>query len=370
MFFYILITVLSVAAGCFVNGTYRRKLNMEAGIRIHTAERNRQELLNRILLCGIFLLLFAVSALRIGIGNDYWAYRNNFLLIAGGKTKVSYEIGFRMLVQGMQWLFGLDNYRTTFALMAFFTCLFFIKGIYDTADWFGFSLFLFLTNGFYLMSFSNVRYYFALAICIYATKFVLRKKYVPFVLWICFAAFFHKTALIIIPAYLVAYYLKWNRKTLWMIPMAAGGLLFGKPIIRWALFKIYPFYEGSMFDTGEMSLVNVAKCGAILIFGILYYRKAVADNPKARMFFNLNLFAFLLYTCGSYVPELTRICYYMVVGQIFFIPTVLQSIEDKKQKRFWLITIGLAFCCYFIMFLIKGKEPSVLILPYLTWIFT
>lgn len=365
--FYCAISALVVFAGFFVNGSYRRKLNNYG--EPSTARRTRQEMLNRVLLIGIFLVLFSVSALRIGIGNDYWAYRNNFLLIAGGKTKVSYEIGFRYLVLLMQRWFGLDNYRTTFALMAFVTCGFSLKGLYDTADWFGFSLFLFLANGFYLMSFSNVRYYFVFAICIYVTKFVLEKKYVPFVLWVLFAAFFHKTILVIIPVYILAFYLKWNKKTIWLIPAGVAALIVGKPMIRFLIFKVYPFYEGSMFDTGDVSYVNIAKCLAVLVLCLLFYKETISGDEKANMFFNLNLFALLLYSFGSYVPELTRICYFMVVGQVFLLPRVLMNISNKRWKQFCTAGVVLAFVCYFAMFLWKGKQPDVLILPYLTWIF-
>lgn len=365
MILYLTQTLLVVSAGFFVNVAYKNQLNSAGG-----REVSRQEALNLTLLCSIFLLLFSVSALRIGIGNDYWEYRTNFLLIAGGDVPVSYEIGFRMLVRVLQILFGLDNYRVTFGVMAFVTCAFFLKGIYDTADWFGFSLLLFLMNGFYLMSFSNIRYYFAFAVVLYSTKYLLRKQYVPFVLWLCFAALFHKTALIVIPAFLIAYYLKWTKATLWLIPATSAILIVGKSLIRKLLFLFYPFYEGSVYDVENLSIVNILKCAAVLILGILYYKKAVAANQKANMFFNLNLFALLLYLFGTYIPELSRICYFFVQGQIFLVPMILLKIENKKQRRFWMIAVSLAYLCYFAVFLYKGKSQSILIFPYMTWIFT
>jgi len=362
---YVTQALLVIGAGFMVNVAYKGQLN-SAGGRLCS----RQESRNIVLLVGIFLILFSVSALRIGIGNDYWEYRNNFLLIAGGDTAVSYEIGFRGLVLLVQKLFGLDNYRVTFAVMAFATCAFFLKGLYDTAEWFGFSLFLFLANGFYLMSFSNVRYYFAFAVVLYATKFILQKQYVPFVLWICFAALFHKTVLIVIPAFLIAYYLKWTKRTLWLIPAACAALLAGKPLIRKLLFLFYPFYEGSAYDVENISVVNIMKCAAVLLFGLLYYKKEVKDDSKANLFFNLNLFAFVLYLFGTYIPELSRICYFFVQGQIFLVPLILMKIEDKRMRKLWTIAVSAAYVCYFFVFLWKGKSPSVLILPYMTWIFT
>ena len=367
MALYIFITALVLFMGWFVNTAFNKK-NI---VGRDTATISRQEQLNRILLFSVFMILFSLSALRIGIGNDYWEYRYRFLDIAGGKTPVSYEPGFKCTVLLMQKLFGLDNYRTTFALFAFLTCAFFIKGIYDTADWFFYSFFLYMANGFYFMSFSNVRYYFAFAVTVYAMQYLFKKKYISFILWICFAALFHKTVLVVIPIYIVAYFLKWNKKTVWLIPLGSAALFFGKIPIRWVIFKFYPFYEGDLlYDTGSFSPINICKCGAILIFCLLFYKEAIKGNEKAEVLFNLNLFALIFYCFGTYIPELSRICYYMVLGQIFLIPIVLKGIKTEKLRKLFTYLIAAAYVGYFIMFLIKGKSSYVMILPYLTWLFT
>lgn len=367
MLLYIFITATVVAMSYFINSSVRKK-NM---INLKTASVTRQELLNIVLLTGIFIILFALSALRIGIGNDYWEYRYRFLDIAGGQTPVSYEIGFRGVVLLMQKCFGLDNYRTTFAFFAFVTVFFALKGMYETSDWFFYTFFLFMMNGFYFMSFSNVRYYFAFSVICYSMKYFFKKQYVAFIIWVIVAALFHKTALLVIPVYFVAYYLKWSKKTIWIIPFVCGVLIaFEKPI-RWLLFKIYPYYEGDeILDSGSVSIMNIAKCAAILILCLMFYRSTVKGNAKAEMLFNLNLFALVIYSFASYIPELSRICYYMVLGSIFLIPIVLKGIENKTLKRLMLAGVSLAYILYFIVFLVRGRNPVIMFLPYLTWLFT
>jgi len=365
MVLYIIITAVVLFMGYFVNTRY--KLHNTPGVK--TAVLSRQEMLNKTLLFAIFFILFALSALRIGIGNDYWEYRYQFLYISGGEREVSYEIGFRYVVLFVQKIFGSEDYRVTFGLFSFLTCLFFIKGVYDNAEWFFYSLFLFMANGFYFMSYSNVRYYFAFAIVIYAMKYVFEKKYVAFVLWILFAATFHKTVLLVIPAFLIAYFWRWNKKNVWLIPVAAAALFFGKIPIRWLLFKFYPFYEGdAILDTGSVSYMNMAKCGAILVFCLIFF-KIVKNNKKAYMFFNLNLAALLLYCFATYVPELSRVCYYMIMGHVFLIPIVLMGIEDKKKRYLWTALITTAYVGYYLVFLWNGYDPYVMFLPYLTWLF-
>ncbi|MCQ2492988.1 MAG: EpsG family protein [Lachnospiraceae bacterium] len=380
MFMYILLTAVCVAMAFFVNGSYRRQLNTagpegkayDVGGRLYTtATAGRQETVNRCMLVGIFFVLFALSALRVGIGNDYWTYRTEFLDIHRADTPISFEIGFQTFVRLMQAIVGVDNYIPIFAVVAFFTCLFFIKGIYDTSDWFVMSFFMFMANGFYFMSFSNIRYYLVLALVLYSMKFFFSKRFIPFCLIIIFAAFFHMTVLLVIPAYLIAYYLKWSKKTYWMIPVAAAILVFARIPIRRLIFVFYPFYEGdAILDVANISYINIAKCAAVLVLSLIYYKKAVKGNAKAEMFFNLNLFALLLYSCATYVPELSRVCYYLIIGQIFLVPTVLRSIEKKGMRIFWTVSVSVAYFLYFIMFLIEGSNPVIQILPYFSWYFS
>ncbi len=363
MIFYIFIAALCIGLSYFVNSDYQYRLKSKLGVL-------RQTGINRLVLCAIFFVLFFVSAIRVGTGNDYWVYRSNFLLIAGGDKKVSYELGFRLTVRLLQALFGTDCFRVIFAVFAFFTVLFSIKGIYENSDSFFMSVFIFMTSGYYFMSFSNVRYYFVFAIVIFSYKYLFEKRFVEFVLIILLAAFFHKTVLVVIPAFLIAYYLKWSKKTYWLIPAACTALIAGKSVIRWVLFKVYPFYDGDpLLDTSEISYVNIAKCLAVLVLGLLFYRKSVKGNQKAETLFNLNLFALILYSFAYYVPELTRICYYMVAGQLFFIPMVIGKIENKKQKRLISALVFAAYTAYFAVFLKRGNVPGINILPYLSWIF-
>lgn len=366
MVLYIFASILVMFMSYFVNSSYNKKNVLNNG----TAVLSRQQFINRVLLFSIFLILFSISALRVGIGNDYWEYRYRFLDIERGDTKVSYEWGFRMLVRLTQILFGLDNYRTTFALFSFLTVAFFIKGLYDGADYFFYSFFLFICNGFYFMSFSNVRYYFAFAVALFAIQYVWKEKPIRFILWICAAALFHKTVLLVIPVYFVAYYLKWTKKTFWLIPVGCIGLFFGRIPIRWLLFKIYPYYEGDLIlDVTTISYANIAKCAAILILCLLFYKDSIKGNKKAEFLFNLNLFALVLYCFGTYIPQLSRICYYMVLSHVFLIPIALLGIEAKKKRVIFTALVAVAYVGYYLVFLYKGYDSYTMFLPYLSWLF-
>lgn len=333
----------------------------------------RQQALNLWVCGGIYVVLAALSACRIASGNDYWVYTNMFNLIAQNRH-VSSEFGFNALVRLMQYFFGTEGYSylPIFGLFSLLTVYFFLRAIYEQGDWFLGSLFLFLMNGYYFSSFNSVRYYLVLAIALYSIKYVLRGEYLKFLLWILAAAAFHKSVLVVIPLYLGANWLAGIRLRRWHYALGlllVLSLVFGRDIYRFLIFKIYPFYENSMFDTVEYSLTNILKCLGTLGLSLICYRTSVQDCRPNRFYFFLNLGGLALYTCGAFIPEVSRVAYYLVVPQIFLIPSLLRGVENKIFRRLLTAGTALAFAAYFALFLRSAYDVNVRLLPYLNWIF-
>ena len=179
---YIILTAVTVAFGFLVqNRDYtaeylsgRRFLrgNTSGSLPMMTGP-DRQQARNAVAEFAIFCLLAGVSACRIAVGGDYWVYWLKFQLIDQGRH-VSYETGFVYLVKFFHLIFGEGSYLPIFGFFSLITVFFFLKALHDQADWYVFSLFLLLTQGFYFNSMNSVRYYFALALAMYAQKYVLR----------------------------------------------------------------------------------------------------------------------------------------------------------------------------------------------------
>ena len=76
-----------------------------------------------------------------------------------------------------------------------------------------------------------------------------------------------------------------------------------------------------------------------------------------------------MYVCCSFLPIISRIGYYLTITHIFFIPALLEQIENKKLKKLFTLGVVLAGILYFAAFLYKATDVTVKILPYSTWIF-
>ena len=287
------------------------------------------------------------------------------------------EFGFNAIVLAMQFLFGRDTKLTIFALFAFATVAFMLKALYDQSEDFLFSFFLFMTLSYYFQSLNTVRYYLAWAVAVFSMKYVLKKQYMKFILLIALTATIHKSVLLVIPVYMLAALLselphasKLRRALLLLLVLgAASGLVFQDLYLK-AIVKLYPSYENTAYLDGGTSLINIVRIIGVFLLTLLYYRQAVRNSRQNRFYFYLNFFALLLYTCASFVPEISRVGYYMTAGHIFLLPSVVSQIEKERQRKAWKLVIIASAVLYFVVFLVKAQDLLVRIVPYHTWIFS
>ncbi len=358
MIIYIFVAVFTVSLGLLVDNHCKVRRNSVT----------RQQMLNGLSLSAVFLLLFGISACRLNVGNDYAKYVE-FMHLINSNAFVPTEFGFNQVVRILYGISGFENYLLVFAFFAFFTILLFLYGIYQQADSFPFSFFLFMAFGYYFQSFNTVRYYLALALALLAIPYVLRREWVKFFLLACLGATMHKSILVIIPLYILAS-LPWKK---WQLALAAAfcsTFFFMQDFYLKAVIFLYPTYEDTEYLEGGTSYVNIARCAGVLILALLCYQRTVKENKRNRFYFYCNLGALVMYVCCSFLPIISRIGYYLTITHIFFLPTLLAGIENKKLRRLASAGVILAAMVYFGVFiLMKAGNDGLRILPYETFMF-
>lgn len=371
---YIGLTIITVMlAFCVENREYVPEYLRGGRLHGEMPGCDRCKARNRVAMFAVFCLLTGVSACRIAVGNDYWVYWLNFQLIEQNRHVAS-EIGFNTIVRFFRWLFDGEKtqYLSIFAFFSVTTVFFFVRAMRDQAVNFAFSLYLLMTGGYYFNSLNSVRYYFALALALFSMKYVLRGEYGKFVLWVFAGAFIHKSVLLVIPVYLVAKFLasaKLKKRYYVIGGVFAASLIFCQDLYREIIFWFYPFYRDSEFDKGQLSYVNILKCICVLVLCAICYRESLRENVINRFYFFLNLFGLVVYCCGSFIPEVSRVGYYMIISQVFLLPRLLPEMKNKILRRLAYLAVVAAFGIYFV-FLLKGMySVDIRLLPYLNWIF-
>lgn len=353
MIFYIAIAVIT----CML--AYLVKKPQPVG-----ADAQRQEAINKVCVVAIFIILFLVSALRDHVGNDYGKYISNFNEVFYDAYVVT-EIGYNFVVKAIYQMAGSENYYLVFALFSFVTVLGFVRALYKESEWFYMSFFLYMTLGMYYISFSTMRYYFVLGFAIYVMQLMSRKKYIPACIFTLVLSLFHKSILIVIPIYILAT-IKWKKWHLCVMAVLASTGLFLQDFYMTILLRLYPSYVNEETLNTGTSVAAILRCVAVIGLALIYYKPAIKDNIQNRFYLTLNYFALLLYVFGGFIPELSRICYYMMLSQLLLIPNIIIKIPDNKQKK--LITGLVVVCCavYFLMFLLNADNPGIRVLPYRT----
>lgn len=332
-----------------------------------TARGRRQ---NRILLFAIFAILFAVSALRFDVGNDY----SNYVLTAHEIYYNGYvvtEIGFNGLVWLIYHLFGFECYEVIFALFAFVTLAIFIKGMYEQSDVFYETFFLFMTFGLYFQTFNTMRYYFALAVAFYSMRYVIKRDWIRFIIWILVAAFFHKSVLIVIPVYFLVTF-DWNKWILIGITLiSAICFIFKGPLLQLALY-LYPSYKDTIYLEGGTSITSIVRGILILAFMVYVFYSCNVENQakdEILIYSKLNFLSVIVYVFFSFLPVITRIGYYFSIFGILLIPKLLDQIKQEERAKKWRIIVIVACVIYFVVFLLTADKDGVGLLPYKCWLF-
>lgn len=342
---------------------------MARQVTIEQKQPGRRYALQKSYVIGIFLVLFACSALRFDVGNDYQQYTYTAHEAYVGGYVVT-EAGFNYLVKLVYGLFGGEYYEIVFALFAFVTLFFFLKAIYEQSIDFGFSFFLFMTLGFYFQTFNTVRYYLALAIALYSLRYVLEKDWIRFVLWIVIAAFFHKSVLLVIPVYFLVSFI-WKKSYIFAVFLfSAACFLLKGPVLHLAL-KLYPSYKDTVYLNTQISYTSIFRILAVVCFYLWFCcrYKEESNDKELRLYGQLQLLALDVSVFFSFLPVVTRVVYYFSVTQLFLLPMLIARIPEEKVRKRAKILVIIACVIYFGIFLYCADKPGVALLPYKTWVF-
>ena len=127
MILYICVTVITVILAYIYAHVDEYVTPCDTGVFLRTrgASLSRAVYFQRLCLLSIFVILFAVSACRINVGNDYGTYvefmhrlyTDKYIADAGVPT----EWGFNLLARIIYALSGGENFLLVFAIYAFVT---------------------------------------------------------------------------------------------------------------------------------------------------------------------------------------------------------------------------------------------------------
>lgn len=296
-------------------------------------------------LAAIFLILAGVSALRLEVGNDYGKYVENFHEIWAGTDQayVVTEAGFNFVVWLIYTLSGYENYLLVFAVFGAVTAFLFLKALYEQSDCFWRASRCSCCWAYIFGHLRRCVIIWHLRAALYGIRFVLRRQYGCFVIWIGIAALFHKSVLMVLPLYLLAV-LPWKK---WIAPaltvIGGIGFVFQRPLLNLAL-TWYPTYRDTVYLSQDIGLKanasGILRCVLVFMLAAVVGRCGM-EKEQNRFCLKLNFFGLLFYTCGSFLPLVSRMSYYMITPQLLLVPGLLGCVENRKRKNILTVLVGI-----------------------------
>lgn len=179
-----------------------------------------------------FIPVVIMASLRKNIGDTY-AYElmfddipNTIDGLLSYLPQVTKDKGFTVLSGLIKIVFG-NNTTIYFCILAIIQsiALIYIYRKYSTSYWI--SIFLFIASTDYLSwMFNGVRQFTAVCIIFAATPLMLKKKWIPLIITILFAATIHGSALLMLPIVFIVQGKAWNKKTIGFIAVCIVVLVF------------------------------------------------------------------------------------------------------------------------------------------------
>lgn len=304
-----------------------------------------------------FLVSLLPSALRYGIGTDYfYTYVPYFRWIGNGQKEFG-EVGFNLI---NKLIYNCtEDYRVLFFVTSFIILFLIYKSIWENSENIFQSILLIFIGQFYFYSMNLVRQAIAMSIIVYSFKYIKEKNILKTIISILIATLFHNSALIMIPILLISFMNISNIKKI----LIGGSILLIQPLmlklIIWIMgfTKYIWYYEQGLF-TEQISILLLIQ--NIMIFVIdIYYQKVYKEkiNDEYKILSNINFIGLCLMVLSSNIPLVFRMVRYCTVFQILLIPKIIGLSDNKTNKSILSVIIyGFMFISMVYQIMICGGE--------------
>ncbi len=297
------------------------------------------------------LCMTLVSGLRFFVGEDYLTYCVIYGDIArygiASPNGQTVEIGFAVLC------FLLSKISIQPFLMFFLTSaatnLVMVLGMRDLSRNFAFSIFLYFTTNLFYTNMNILRQGMAMAILFWGSRYLFQKRFWPFCAVAVLAALFHLSALLLIPAYLIAHQKAWS-PLMWGLAAAAVAFVLLYPLVMgFVMAHIggkYGRYEDIMLNSTQG--VNILRQAvAYLPVGVafLFRRRLRELSASVDVLVNLCYLGALIMFMSQKQVFFARLALYFLMYNLLLLPYFLRLFTDKKLN---LAVGGVLAACYLI----------------------
>jgi transmembrane protein EpsG len=308
----------------------------------------------------VYLILILLSILRYDIGNDYNGYvfliRDNASLFRLGDPNPFLNTGnMEPLIYVLTYIFqdAIFPYFWVLGVHIIITLLFLYKAFEDN-DCHTTGIMIFFISGMLFANWDQVRQGVAIAIIIYAIKYIKEYNFKKYLLFIILAATAHYSALLLLPFY---YFNKIKtRKYIYIaIIMTLAISNVATNYYDWLYVNLISYLP--YFDTKNTSsaLVQIVSSGykiRIIFYSIVWSTTIFFLPEKERVLSNFLFMGAIIFILACGALSIMRIGFYFTFTMVLSIPIVLKI----QQARTIMIVMVFGLLLFFVRDIITNSN--------------
>lgn len=309
---------------------------------------------------GLLFLLIVVCGFRKNVGTDYIIYRKMY-----SNTDIfpHLEELFKTIIIVLN-KFNV-NFETFIFIIALITIMIFYKVFKERSPKPVESIMLFICLGYYAHCFNTIRQMLAVAVTVYAFKYIKEKKIFKYSMCIMIATFIHTSAVIMLPFYFIVRR-DFKKKFLYLlyILMFLGGVLY-QPVLNFIVnnferFSSYININNYTYSIAGLGTVINMIVHLILVFWVIYIKDGLMERNKDNKYYvNTIVFSNLFYIMALKNTVAVRFAYYFSIYLVLLLPEMFKVTFKKNYANNMVVVI--CFCLiYYIAHIMSFNQ----MLPY------
>lgn len=359
MIYFVFAVLATIFAYCAVHG--------RISVKTSIGRKYQSRSVYHIFMLLSFLCYFIPSAVRYGIGQDYfYTYYPMFNFIRNGTVSIytnsviKYnEVGFTLINK----IIGkfTDNPQWVFVITSAFCLVLAYKCIMDYSPNITFSVFMLVLGSYYMGSYSLIRQSMVIVIFLYSLRFIENRRIIPYMLCCAIAISIQTISIIFIPFYFIGS-LKLTKKQYFV---ASLSVIVGANICRGIVLRIVQmtrFANRINLSSDYNILLSMVVC-AVFVVSVLGLKND--EDERYRLYTNILFICTCLIGISGYLDTSDRIIYAYYYTNFITIPYIFKySAFKQSDKR--LIKI----CVISALFILWGYEhlyyDQFSVLPYVS----
>lgn len=292
-----------------------------------------------------WLIIFIFLAMRYDFGNDYMSYYDNFKFF---NSYTSFDINDENLHAEPGWvllcrLFQPVGFFGMVICLTAFQCWVYYKLIKQYVDkkWQWFAVFIFVFDPYLmLVHASMMRQALAAALFVFAIRYIINRKIIPYLLIIYLATTIHKSAIILYPMFFLGYIkdIRFNKYlSIALIALYCVLAYISKDLLEY-VYTVADFVDVKEYtETYSLRKEGVEwGIGALLslyIFGYTIFSLPQFYNKEVRLLILLMAVGTFIKPFADFLPMVGRLAYYFSILTVVCYPIIISNQYKQITKE-------------------------------------